>query len=424
MKHFISCFALAALLFHLTSCGNSSNENSTNNANVGQNEIEMQVIVDTTDTVIENQPSGIICFVSDDIWGDDIDPILIIVNSDGSEVRELSVFSDAQLSYIEEIKWGNASSTLAVIANRGGATNVFLIDTNTEQCLAITDDGTYKRDLSWSPDGSFIAYTQVDHSLRGAEDIILLNVETGEAEQLTNTSFSEVPRWSEDSQTIYFQNESWEDIEAVDIEGREITLLQSQIDSVLIEKKGYGLDYMECIESWDSLSEVCVSTPHWEHSQTYLDSPPNLGAILTATPDGHNVIVQVSIGFEFNKDYFARVDPVTYQCTILEPREIESSYGTSPEKVFWVNTNEFLFLGDYSLRNSYGERSSLSGIIVFNTDTGEKTWIICTEETNSLYQFPYEEKYPQYNFACDDENSQYDIACWDYIEEIPFALSE
>ncbi|MCK5133129.1 MAG: PD40 domain-containing protein [Candidatus Sabulitectum sp.] len=424
MKHFISCFTVVALLFHLTSCGKSGNENSTNNANDGQNEVESQVIVDTTDTAIESHPSGRICFVSDDIWGDDIDPILIIVNSDGSEVRELSVFSDAQLSYIEEIKWGNTQSTLAVIANRGGATNVFLVDTSTEQCQAITNDDTYKRDLSWSPDGSFIAYTQVDHSFRGVEDIVLLNVETGETEQLTNTGVSDVPRWSQDSQTIYYQNESWEDIEAVDIEGCKITLLQSQIDSVLIGERGYGLDYRECMDSWESSPEVCINTPHWEFTRTYFDSPPTFGGIITATPDGHYVIVQVSIGFEFNKDYFAMVDPVTYECTILDTEEIESSYGAPTEKVFWVNTSEFLFLGDYTLSNSYGERSSLSGIILFNTDTGQKTWIVCTEETNSLYQTPYEEKYPQYDFVCEDDNAQYNITCWDYIVEIPYVLSE
>jgi len=336
---------------------------------------------------ITPDPAGVVVFVSDDSW-DDLGPRVFMVNSDGSNLTELSSVNSAQFSCISEIALSPDLGTLALIATRGGAENLFLLDIQSGECQRITNDGTTKNDLSWSPDGHYLVYNQIDsESLfsRLEYEIFIADVVSAESRQLTHTDgHASEPIWTGDSETVVFSNSAGYSrvYDIVSISGDAPSLTQSELRVIYLSSQGIypDFDYESFGAYWDSQSEIQITTPSWQNRETYLTFPPLFHGPAVAAPDSENVILTASIG---GAQYFAVVDVESFFCEILEPESSGYPYQSSTSDMHWVDDNSFVF---------FGHRGRFEGIGLLSYHSGQFDWLV------------------------NNENDAYDFGCWDYAE--------
>ncbi len=98
---------------------------------------------------------------------------------------------------------------LAFESDRDGNTDVYLVDTDGENLVRLTDEQAYDGTPSWSPDGQRIAFTS---ERSGNPDIYLMDADAGNVVRLTEGDgvFNVVPEWSPDgSQILFISNRTY-----------------------------------------------------------------------------------------------------------------------------------------------------------------------------------------------------------------------
>jgi flagellar hook assembly protein FlgD/fibronectin type 3 domain-containing protein/subtilase family serine protease len=73
------------------------------------------------------------------------DPILLVEDVDWS-------------GYYPSMEWSPRANKLAFTANRDGAYDIYILDTDTEEILRLTDTESTEASLQWSPDGKYLSY--------------------------------------------------------------------------------------------------------------------------------------------------------------------------------------------------------------------------------------------------------------------------
>lgn len=101
---------------------------------------------------------------------------------------------------------------LAFILDR---TKLAVRDMTTGEVHELTDGSTHRQrnggfSYSWSPDSRWIALEIIDRKHDPYSDVAIINVETGEMTNLTNSGyFDEAPRWTHDGNAIIFASERY-----------------------------------------------------------------------------------------------------------------------------------------------------------------------------------------------------------------------
>lgn len=330
----------------------------------------------------EPEPDGYICFISQDSWDDDY-PSLYVLDTMGN-IEQVHSPRNAQISWISELEWNPNAESIAALGRRGGVENIFIIDLSTGQCERLTniDDNTAISDISWSPNGGYLAYTQVDISdmFSNKREIAVIDLSRGQSTEITSTQGrASEPRWSSDSEVIYYSY--GRDISAVSVAGSDVNLQQEAIDSAYRSQRGLdaNFDYGACEEYWDRSGEVSIHTPRWSNATTFLDRAPLFFGPAISMPSSNDVIRVISL--EGGK-YFCRIHADTYECTVLEAKSHGGyPYQSSADDIRWINDDEFLF---------FGNRDGLEGFAILNTSTGSRRWLV------------------------NNRNAQYDFKTWDY----------
>jgi len=138
---------------------------------------------------IDPIPSCFVCFYTADPWDDDEPSRLMVFNSNGGNLTEMTCVNSAQFSWISEVDWNPDATEIAVIAGRGGSDNIFSIDVVEDEYNRLTQDDYGKEDIEWSPNGQYIAYTQIDTPdlFTTNREIVIVDVFKEEIIQLTHT---------------------------------------------------------------------------------------------------------------------------------------------------------------------------------------------------------------------------------------------
>lgn len=95
--------------------------------------------------------------------------------------------------------------SLAYVSDASGFPEIYLYRFETKKSEQITRSGKPKQDLAWSPDGTKIAFTSTDAN--GASDIFLLDIEARDMVALAvDPALDGVPAWSPDGGQLVFQS--------------------------------------------------------------------------------------------------------------------------------------------------------------------------------------------------------------------------
>ena len=106
-----------------------------------------------------------------------------------------------------------------------GPSDLYVLDFDTQEHYAITDDRYLENDPDWSPDGRYIVFSsdRTNNGFRGYENLFLHDLETGETNYLTYGPWKDLdPRWSPDGERIAFTSDrnGIYDLFLVDRQGR------------------------------------------------------------------------------------------------------------------------------------------------------------------------------------------------------------
>jgi Tol biopolymer transport system component len=106
-------------------------------------------------------------------------------------------------------QWSRDQLSLAYEVRDGVESYVEIMELGSGETtrLRLPGQGLERPDLSWSPDGRFFAYLDVDQRGNDANRLMLLRVEDGAASVLTDEKTLEhAPHWAEDSRTLFFSS--------------------------------------------------------------------------------------------------------------------------------------------------------------------------------------------------------------------------
>jgi len=96
----------------------------------------------------------------------------------------------------------NGHEALLVACNRNGGSNIYHIKPDGGDLGSLTQDQEQNGDPTWSPDGTRLAFTSIQH---GNSDIHVLNADGSNRRQLTrNQGMNRTPAWSPDGKHILF----------------------------------------------------------------------------------------------------------------------------------------------------------------------------------------------------------------------------
>jgi TolB protein len=147
-------------------------------------------------------------------------PVLYLMNSDGTNARRIPLPLPRT-----ELDWPDWSPTGdRIVAIESGIEKRLLVtDTLAQDTARITPQDVEADDPSWSPDGSWIAYTRRRSSRRF--DIHLVRPDGSEDHVLVNNGFD--PTWSPDGQSVAFSRRGNSNVAvwAVGIDGDDLRQL-------------------------------------------------------------------------------------------------------------------------------------------------------------------------------------------------------
>ena len=126
-------------------------------------------------------------------------PDLVIVNTDGTN-PVLLINSPATIDAAG--KWSPDGTRVAFFSNRGGKTDIYLVNADGSNIVQLTKDAVGANSPAWSPDGKRIAFASLRN---GNSEIYVMNADGSAATRLTNDPATDtLPVWSPDGTRILF----------------------------------------------------------------------------------------------------------------------------------------------------------------------------------------------------------------------------
>jgi peptidoglycan hydrolase-like protein with peptidoglycan-binding domain len=137
-------------------------------------------------------------------------PILSIININTGDIEKEKRFDN--IGEIINPSWSPDGRYIVFSGNKGGLTDLFIYDLQTDSLRRVTDDAYAEIQPVWSPDGSRIAFvtdrftTDLNDLDIGNYELALLDPSSGNITKIK--TFSGVkninPQWSHDGKSIYF----------------------------------------------------------------------------------------------------------------------------------------------------------------------------------------------------------------------------
>ncbi len=118
---------------------------------------------------------------------------IYVVNADGTGESPVTAQVPNQL---RTPTWSSDSQRLAYTVHAGGQLDIWVVDANGSNLTQITDTPADEANLSWSPDGTRIAYEQID--------IFGIRPDGSDPRVLLTGDFFFWPDWSPDAQSMVF----------------------------------------------------------------------------------------------------------------------------------------------------------------------------------------------------------------------------
>lgn len=169
---------------------------------------------------------------------------LYVIDAEGQNLTNLTKDPDPQV-YNVELVWSPDSNQIAYYHNNsssggGNQQDIYLVDLQDKSPTSLTRNPSEYQELSWSPDGQFLAFAMGDFSNR---KLYTMNVETSRLNQISpniNIIGSAFLTWSPDSQHLAFTVEETVSnrnlpanlLYTVRHEGSELTQLTDSKESV------------------------------------------------------------------------------------------------------------------------------------------------------------------------------------------------
>ena len=140
-----------------------------------------------------------------------------------TQVRVIDVHTQldqliSNLIDVDQIAW-SANKTLAFTARHGDISRITVIDLRNHDMRQLTDDTSFNTNPAWSPDGRWLVFQTNDAS--GA-DIYVIDAEGNNLRRLTSDpGFDGDPSWSPDGRHIAFlsSRSGWTDLYVMDLDG-------------------------------------------------------------------------------------------------------------------------------------------------------------------------------------------------------------
>jgi len=158
------------------------------------------------------------------------DPIISVLDIEGGGIAREVRLEGVGEAYTPT--WSPDGNRIAFTGHRGGFTDLYVLDLETEQLTRLTADKYADLQPSWSPDGKYLAFTtdrftsDLDLLVAGPYQIALYDLESGEIQTLPNfdDQFRNYnPQWSPDGRSLYFvsDHDGIANLYRLDMETRE-----------------------------------------------------------------------------------------------------------------------------------------------------------------------------------------------------------
>jgi Tol biopolymer transport system component len=180
------------------------------------------------------------------------DPVLVIVNTKTGKREKEVVFEE--LGEILNPTWSPDGQFVAFSALKGGLSDIFLFDLETEELKKLTDDPYSDLYPTWSPDGRTIAFVtdrfSSDLSILNIGDfqMALLNPATGDIQRIPGFLGAKNidPQWSPDSKSLFFMSDrnGIPDVYRIDLASGEIfqvTNLYTGVSGIMAESPAISI---------------------------------------------------------------------------------------------------------------------------------------------------------------------------------------
>ena len=247
---------------------------------------------------------------------------------------------------------------IAFTSDRDGNNEIYVMDSDGENAVNLTNHPSSDRHPAWSPDGLLIVFASRRDD--NVFDIYLLDIETGAVTRLTNQGSNTRPAWSPDGARIAFVSDRFGDKDVMVMNADGSRQIQLTVDVHADDQPSW---------SPDGSAIAYVSNVDGQRN-IYVMSSADGSEILTLTSDGsdnfqpswldssmHNLLLFTSAR-NGNQDIFV-IDPITGE----NLRQITGDPSDERQPTWSAGGALVVFVSD---RENDGERN----IYTMNTDGG------------------------------------------------------